>query len=405
MSNTPAKQPDNVESSSHQASPSVTQPVSLSNPGNNVASERYLDWETDDRTSERSCTVGFDTNTAHETPRLRQQLDIRQQEPPQELVQGVDLQDYPIIRTGCSADMVEHYQKKSPCRPLDWKIKDGEIKREPLITMGQVEAAFAQTRGEPAKEPCARCWSGKGTWETCVIQDQIEGRNPTKKDKVCANCRFYKLWQCSLDLAENTDSDDELNQQDEFRYLRTNSTGNCETIAGRSTRKGQKTSDALTHGDGSAPHRASPAIPSNPAKRGPGRPPKRKAPELPVAKLTESTQNHPDPEIVEFPLSDDSLHDLSLLQRTCDKYEIYIQAIEARGAQLELMQMQQRAKDPWTFSSPALASYPGFPLGRDQYFDLAQIRQASVEMKGHHQKMMKRVSQIEEVDKDGWKGL
>ncbi|KAL4903220.1 hypothetical protein BDW74DRAFT_156881, partial [Aspergillus multicolor] len=52
-----------------------------------------------------------------------------------------------------------------------------------LGTILDMEAAFIQTRGVVAKKTCVPCSQGRGLWETCVEEVELDHSG------VCANCR------------------------------------------------------------------------------------------------------------------------------------------------------------------------------------------------------------------------
>jgi hypothetical protein len=87
-----------------------------------------------------------------------------------------------------------NYDALPVVRALDWQTdNEGKPIRKGLKNVVSRKAAFVQTRGKEASEPCAFCKAQKGIWKTCVIG---VAEAEEKFDGSCANCRFSRRAQC-----------------------------------------------------------------------------------------------------------------------------------------------------------------------------------------------------------------
>ncbi|RDW79212.1 DUF3716 domain-containing protein [Aspergillus mulundensis] len=98
---------------------------------------------------------------------------------------GVTADNVPIIPKGTINKTIRYYAPCPIVRSLDWREPDGPNVGEgkPWTGgIGDLEAAFVQTRGAIAKSPCESCSAGKGLWKSCVE------RLGSKNNGICANC-------------------------------------------------------------------------------------------------------------------------------------------------------------------------------------------------------------------------
>ncbi|RAH57920.1 hypothetical protein BO85DRAFT_487745 [Aspergillus piperis CBS 112811] len=114
---------------------------------------------------------------------------VRVEIPPSELLPGLTHNDLPLLGTRPSSSMLE-YDQLPILRHLEWRIDENsnEPLRRPLKDVVSLTAAFAQTRGCEALEPCIHCREGKGVWKTCVVG--FDTREGMSAHGACAACRF-----------------------------------------------------------------------------------------------------------------------------------------------------------------------------------------------------------------------
>ncbi|GAA90971.1 hypothetical protein AKAW_09085 [Aspergillus luchuensis IFO 4308] len=92
---------------------------------------------------------------------------VRVEIPPSELLPGLTHNDLPLLGPRPSSSMLEYHQLPI-FRHLEWRIDEttNEPLRRPLKDVVSLTAAFAQTRGCEALEPCIHCREEKGVWKT-----------------------------------------------------------------------------------------------------------------------------------------------------------------------------------------------------------------------------------------------
>ncbi|KAL5355856.1 hypothetical protein BJX96DRAFT_79569 [Aspergillus floccosus] len=109
------------------------------------------------------------------------------------LVPGVSRDDLPIAGE-FSNQTTRNYEALPAVRPLDWQTdSEGKPMRKGLKNLVARKAAFVQTRGKEANEPCAFCKAQKGIWKMCDI-GMAEAEE--KFDGSCANCRYGRRARC-----------------------------------------------------------------------------------------------------------------------------------------------------------------------------------------------------------------
>ncbi|PWY87532.1 hypothetical protein BO70DRAFT_196191 [Aspergillus heteromorphus CBS 117.55] len=108
---------------------------------------------------------------------------------------GVTYGDLPLIGSRSTEAMTE-YSQLPVLRKLEWRLDEqGEPMRRPLKDVISQTAAFAQTRGSEAPDPCYHCKTKQSVWQTCVVGfDTHEG---TSMHGSCASCRFSRRY-CTL---------------------------------------------------------------------------------------------------------------------------------------------------------------------------------------------------------------
>ncbi|KAL4787986.1 hypothetical protein BJX76DRAFT_353779 [Aspergillus varians] len=116
---------------------------------------------------------------------------------------GVSHDDLPINPPGTENPSLVSYMALPVLRKLDWRTNpEGEPIRKELRLTEDLVSAFIQTRGELMETPCTACAEGKGPWRSCVVQAGSvlaagEGKGSRPADRVCANCRRCRRWNCS----------------------------------------------------------------------------------------------------------------------------------------------------------------------------------------------------------------
>ncbi|KAL4738642.1 hypothetical protein BDV11DRAFT_170855 [Aspergillus similis] len=130
-----------------------------------------------------------------------------------QILRGIAGEDLPIVPSGTNDSVLKYYVGLSDApapiilRKLDWRENNtGGPDRKPLDNTRQLQAAFAQTRGDLARTPCAPCASGKGPWKTCVAREYLPTGLKKPTDRDCANCLFDNREGCCLGLAEASSS-------------------------------------------------------------------------------------------------------------------------------------------------------------------------------------------------------
>ncbi|RDW79222.1 DUF3716 domain-containing protein [Aspergillus mulundensis] len=131
-------------------------------------------------------------------------LSVHQQEPGRE--PGVTADNLPIQPLRYQTRVIGYYSRRPVLRKLDWRnamitnsMPNGKVgvdhncstvnehkdwrPRPWLGTVLDIEAAFIQTRGMIAKKACVPCSLGRGLWQSCVEEVELDHRG------VCANCQ------------------------------------------------------------------------------------------------------------------------------------------------------------------------------------------------------------------------
>ncbi|QMW43815.1 hypothetical protein COH21_003732 [Aspergillus flavus] len=101
---------------------------------------------------------------------------------------------------------IEYYSNLPVQRYLDWQTDENNrpIIRELTNNLSRL-AAFVQTRGTEASEPCSFCSEQLGVWRSCII-----GSDTTADTKVhgsCANCRFSRRYTCAHRIYRESSED------------------------------------------------------------------------------------------------------------------------------------------------------------------------------------------------------
>ncbi|KAE8375830.1 hypothetical protein BDV26DRAFT_294644 [Aspergillus bertholletiae] len=132
------------------------------------------------------------TPTPTLTPKKRKRAKKKQQ---QADASAPEPHDLPIPGPNPTST-IEYYSRLPVQRLLDWQLdkSNSPVVREITNNLSRL-AAFVQTRGTEASEPCSFCREKQGVWQSCII-----GSDTTADMKIhgsCANCRFSRRYTCA----------------------------------------------------------------------------------------------------------------------------------------------------------------------------------------------------------------
>ncbi|PIG79899.1 hypothetical protein AARAC_010454 [Aspergillus arachidicola] len=101
---------------------------------------------------------------------------------------------------------IEYYSNLPVQRTLDWQTDENNrpVIRELTNNLSRL-AAFVQTRGTEASEPCSFCREQLGVWRSCIIGSDTTA--DTKLHGSCANCRFSRRYTCAHRIHRESSED------------------------------------------------------------------------------------------------------------------------------------------------------------------------------------------------------
>ncbi|BCR96878.1 DUF3716 domain-containing protein [Aspergillus luchuensis] len=286
---------------------------------------------------------------------------VRVEIPPSELLPGLTHNDLPLLGPRPSSSMLEYHQLPI-FRHLEWRIDEttNEPLRRPLKDVVSLTAAFAQTRGCEALEPCIHCREEKGVWKTCVVG--FDTREGMSAHGACAACRFSRRG-CSFNV-QVEEPETPIRVKDEAGLATPPSSASrgysatAVATAGRGGGRGRARGRGRRFVVRSRPYnlrpRATTPMPSGSDIGYTGRDDEER--ELGPMIKSESSEvstyspgtSRLDGSILPFPLGPETIDDLPFLRRAVTEMEMHLGTLRRRVRQLEDRErMRDSSINPW----------------------------------------------------------